>query len=294
MNNGPRSTELGPAVDRGLREITDHLPGAVYRLRLVPGGGVKLLYVSEGIGRLVGIEKLAAEADIRTLFSLVAAEDFPALQDAIGAVFSQLREIVFDFRFRHAVTGQTRWLRSQAAPFRDRDGSVLCDGLWQDITDIKQLEAELELARDEARTAVERLRDITDKLPGMVYQTRINPDLSTKFMMVSEGIRDMYGLTPEELMKDSLLIQRMIVKEDMPKIWKLQLEALRKNEPVTYDFRVRRWDGTVRWHRSTANAHMMDSGAVTWTGFTFDITAQKELEEKLKAVQSALDQQGKS
>ena len=34
------------------------------------------------------------------------------------------------------------------------------------------------------------------------------------------------GLTPAELMSDSMLIQRMVDREDLPRIWKAQLDAL--------------------------------------------------------------------
>jgi two-component system, sensor histidine kinase and response regulator len=275
---------VAAGAERGLKEITDHLPGAVYRLRISANAGVKLVYVSEGIGNLVGVEKLEAESDIRALFSLVVPEDLAGLQEAIGIVSNEVREISYDFRFRHTRTGEVRWLRSRAAPFRDIDGTVVADGLWQDITDIKELEVALEHARDKAQRAEQRLREITDQLPGMVYQTQLNPDLSTQFNMISDGVRELYGLTPDELMSDATLIQRMVDKEDLPRIWKAQLDALRSREPVSYDFRVHRWDGTLRWHRTTASPCVMENGVATWNGFTVDITTQKELEAELKAL----------
>ncbi len=405
--------------DVGVREITDHLPGAVYRLCIHPDGRLSLPYVSKGVADLIGVDKATAEKDVNALFALVVAEDLPGLRKTIGEVAADLKQITYDFRFRHARTGELRWLRSSAAPYRNADGTVVCDGFWQDvsaelaaetravaaqdrlqmvaesapgavfqvrrekngsfviayvsdgilalsgltreqcessfallfgrileqdqpvmlqaiaqsaagmtpilldyryrhmngeqrwvrcatatpmreaggsivwngfwqdITATKLLETQLAQARDAAEAAERKLREITDHLPGMVYQIGFNAAMKAEFTMVSEGVRELYGITPEALLADSMLIQNMLAKEDLPMIWGKQLAALRSGKQTFYDFRVRLPDGSWRWHRTTANPRLSSDGIATFNGFTMDITAEKALEGQLIAARDA-------
>ena len=121
-----------------IEDIVDQIPGAAFQLLLTQRGGVWLQWVSVGIRDLVGIDKKTAERDVQALFALVLPSDLKPLQRAIQVVADEARMINHDFRIRHAKTGEVRWLRSRARPVRNADGTVVCNGIWLDITDLKQ------------------------------------------------------------------------------------------------------------------------------------------------------------
>ncbi|HSW15473.1 MAG TPA: PAS domain-containing protein [Solimonas sp.] len=277
------------AAERRLREITDHLPGAVYQLRLSADGAVQLPYVSEGVAALVGVDKATAEADIQALFSRVLPEDLPGLQQAIHVVATELAVMNYDFRFRHAVTGELRWLRSRAAPLREPDGTVICNGFWQDITDIRSLQDELGRTRDATAAAEHRLREIIDTVPGALYQFRVSTSGVVEMTYISEGIETLIGIEPDVAHQDKTAQFRTLLPQDMAKVGVAIREATRKLELLDVDFRIRHAkNGEIRWIRSLGRPQREADGSTLFNGFWQDITAEHEAEERLQAAQKRL------
>ncbi|AXQ29450.1 response regulator [Solimonas sp. K1W22B-7] len=277
------------AAERRLREITDHLPGAVYQLLLAPDGGARLAYVSEGIASLVGIDKAAAERDIGLLFALVLPEDLPGLQDAIRIVAAERRLMDYDFRFRHGITGELRWLRSRAAPFPGPDGVVICNGFWQDISDVRSLKEELAATRDATTAAEIRLREITDAMPGAVYQFRVGVEGGMQMTYLSEGIQQLVGVDPDQGQQDRTTQFRTVLPQDMQKVALAIRAATQKLEMLDVDFRIRHArSGEIRWVRSMGRPRREADGSTLFNGFWQDITAEHEAEERLQAAQKRL------
>ncbi|TAG33189.1 MAG: hypothetical protein EAZ36_01110, partial [Verrucomicrobia bacterium] len=49
----------------------------------------------------------------------------------------------------------------------------------------------------------ERFRAIAGLVPGMIFQYRVRPDGQASFPFASEGIREIYGVTPEQVKDDA-------------------------------------------------------------------------------------------
>ena len=69
-------------------------------------------------------------------------------------------------------------------------------GVATDVTNSRRAEA----ARDEIRA---RLHKLGSLVPGMIYQFRLRPDGTSCFPYASEGIRDIYRVTPDEVREDA-------------------------------------------------------------------------------------------
>ncbi|MGQ0621543.1 MAG: PAS domain-containing protein [Panacagrimonas sp.] len=276
------------ASERRLHGITDSLPGAVYQLCIGTDGTARMNYVSEGIAQLVGVNKATAEADIANLFALVLPEDMPGLHQAIVEVATRLQLMNADFRFRHAKTGELRWIRSRAAPLRQLSGEVVCNGFWQDITDIKSLQTQALAARQKAEAAERLMREIVDSLPGMVYQYRIAPNLMGMYTMVSDQGQELFGRTREDILKTPASLLGMVHKQDLPKLVGAFVESVRNGTHVDFTYRSEVAGGRMAWLRTYARPIPQSDGGFVLSGFTRDVSTEMEAREQLETMERRL------
>jgi PAS domain S-box-containing protein len=109
-------------------------------------------------------------------------------------------------------------------------------------------------------------------VPGVVYLVRLTPDGTPSFDFISDGVRELYGVEPEEALRDGRLLQRMRHPEDDARVeTSLQLSH-RDQGAHGEEFRIVRRDGSVRWVRATATPLDHDDQASHRCGVIIDIT----------------------
>ena len=64
------------------------------------------------------------------------------------------------------------------------------------------------------RELLERLQKIASQVPGVVYQYKLRPDGSSCFPYASEGIRDIYRVTPEQVREDASAVFAVLHPDD--------------------------------------------------------------------------------
>ncbi|WP_262966446.1 PAS domain-containing protein [Methylobacter psychrophilus] len=133
-----------------------------------------------------------------------------------------------------------------------------------------------------------RLQKISGQLPGMIFQLHLSVDGSTSFPFVSEGIRNIYRLTPEDVSEDASKLFALVHPDDYDDFITLIHESARKLSPITHEFRVKYNDGTVRWLLRKSQPQREADGSTLWHGFTTDITERKQSEDKLRLNNEAL------
>jgi two-component system sensor histidine kinase/response regulator len=270
------------AAEQRLREITDYLPGVVFQLGPDAQNRWQLRHVSEGIAALAGIDRISAEADFESLLALVVREDQAGLREALSRIPELDGVMNRDFRIIHAQTGEQRWIRSRAAPLRTPAGECLCNGFWQDVTDIKSLASELDTVGDNAAATARMLREITDSVPGALYQLRFTPAGEVQITYLSDGIRNLIGVTIDEGQEDVNARFRTVLPEDMPAVIDGLRRAVETLEVMSVDFRIRHArTQQIRWVRSVGQPRRDADGSTLINGFWQDLTDRKELEEQL-------------
>ena len=148
---------LREAVERAegkLQDLLDSIPGAIYQVRIPPGGAPRFEFVSDGILQLRGVDAATALRDARTVWETVLEEDRPALDAAAAEAARRLEPLSHDFRVR-LPDGKVRWLRTLATNRRAPDGSVVRIGYWSDVTAEKTLEQQLRQSRQSLLEAKE-------------------------------------------------------------------------------------------------------------------------------------------
>ncbi len=191
--------------------------------------------------------------------------------DGIKAVLKGTLPL-FTLEYPCHVSAEQRWFMLTVNPLQQADGGAVV--AHTNITARKQLEA----AREEA---LSRLQKIAGRIPGAVYQYRLHPDGTTSFPYVSDGIGELYRLSPEELYEDPSRAFAVHHPDDRAGIIGSIRKSAQELIPWLHEFRVRFSDGTVRWLSGNALPEREPDGSTIWHGFINDSTQRREDEVKL-------------
>jgi PAS domain S-box-containing protein len=133
-----------------------------------------------------------------------------------------------------------------------------------------------------------RLQKIASQLPGVVYQYKLRPDGTSCLPYASDGIWDVYGLSPEDVRDDATPILAMIHPEDLPSVAASVQASAEKLEPWELEYRVRSRNGELRWLYGNAIPEREPDGSTLWHGFITDITRRKETERQKAQLEEQL------
>ncbi len=132
----------------------------------------------------------------------------------------------------------------------------------------------------EAESARKRLTDLTEALPLTVFQSRAEEG-KLRYVFVSENVRDMLGVSADEIKLDPEARWRNVLPEDREKCRPLVQQAITDMCPCEFSQRVE-FEGRVRWiHAFTVGPKWID-GAWVWNGFWIDETRSRLQEDELR------------
>lgn len=179
--------------------------------------------------------------------------------------------------------GTIQWLRWEDRPWRDAQGNI--GGivmLTEDITARR-------MARDALNAQHELLRKLSDRVPGMIFQSRRYPDGRSVLQYTSEGIRDVYEIDPQAACADSSLTEARIVPEDRERMRPGLREAFAEGRLWSGDFRVVLPKRGPRWLHGEATPEPQPDGSVLLYGYITDITDRKNTEEHLRVLSDRME-----
>jgi two-component system cell cycle sensor histidine kinase/response regulator CckA len=169
-------------------------------------------------------------------------------------------------------------IENKASPIRNADrllqGVVL---VFRDCTKCRHLEATIH----DRLLLQEQLSQIASTAPGVICAYRVRPDGSTMYPYASPGIRDIYGVTPEELGVDASSIFKVIHPDDIRWVIESTNESARRLEAWQGEFRVNHPVKGLIWVEGRSFPEREPDGSVLWRGFLNDISKRKRAEEAL-------------
>ncbi len=170
--------------------------------------------------------------------------------------------------------GRTVWLRDEAVPVRGDDDSILYwRGVILDITDRRQTEEDLQLAR-------ERLQALVDHIPAAVYVE--SPDADPEKFYLSPQVQRMFGYTAQEWTWTPDFWLERLHPDDRHAVQDADVKSDIRRDRYVSEYRFRCADGRWMWVHDEAVFVPSADGEGFWQGFIFDITERKEAEEKLR------------
>jgi PAS domain S-box-containing protein len=166
------------------------------------------------------------------------------------------------------------------------DGKPAIKAVVADITQRKRVEAA-------AQAGEARYRHIAANIPGMVYQFVLHADGAMSFPLISEGCQSICGLNPEDVMRDATLIINCIMPEDRAGFDLSVVESATTLQPWKWEGRFRFPNGEVRWGEGASRPERHANGDIVWDGLLMDVTARKEVEQRLRESEEQLRQSQK-
>jgi PAS domain S-box-containing protein len=157
-------------------------------------------------------------------------------------------------------------------------------GIIRDITIRKQAEAALLRAE-----AVRQLREISDSVPGVFYQLRIEADGRRRYTFISDAVRSLRGYSREEALGDYALLFAQVVEEDKPAIDRALRDCAQTLSPMLEEFRIHMPGGAIKWLQSAATPRRAEDNAVIINGYWVDVTSHRDMEIELGEARAAAD-----
>ncbi len=138
-----------------------------------------------------------------------------------------------------------------------------------------------------------RLSEIAAQVPGMVFQFQRDRDGASRFPYVSDRIREIYHVAPEEVRADATPIFSMVHPDDLDGMNESIQRSAANLEPWQHDYRICLADGATRWLYGNALPKRRDDGSVLWHGFITDISDRKRVEAELLTQRRELEKRAR-
>lgn len=150
------------------------------------------------------------------------------------------------------------------------------------------------LAEIKLREAETTLREMSDHLPGVVYQYISFGDGKGKYTFISKHVEDLFGVSPEDALKDGAVVEPRLHESDRQQVISSILASQKAGLPWVSEFRILHPDGSIHWVKGAAmpvrplemdGVTMFD--AYVWSGYWIDITEAKKMEVALAEAKDA-------
>lgn len=210
----------------------------------------------------------------------------PEWRDRISRVFTKCAKkgIPYDEEMEIITSsGKRKWVRTIGEAVRDAKGKIYkVQGAFQDISVRK---AEEEKVREKDM----QFRKLSANVPDLIFQFTRKADGTYCVPVASEGIRNIFGCSPEDVLNDFSPIARVIYPEDADRVISdIEYSAMNLTY-FTCEFRVQIPGRPVQWIFSRSSPERLPDGSVTWYGFNADITYRKLADEAIRNLNSELE-----
>ena len=235
------------------------------------------IHYSDGWKALLGYAPEEVSNLIEESYQRIHPDDLAYVQAAIEAHYQQAHSSYSVEHRLRCKDGSYKWVSSRGKVIsRDSAGRPL--RMVGTTSDIGAMHAMAERLQQ----TVDLVTNLTNQVPGLVFQY-CRPSVGpARFDYASTGISDMYELTSEVAGNNDEAITRLIHPDDLP-AYRASLEASRRDlSPWHLEYRVVLPKQGLRWRQGAAQPQRMADGGTLWHGFITDITERKRLDAELQ------------
>ncbi|MGH8692902.1 MAG: PAS domain-containing protein [Burkholderiales bacterium] len=269
-----------------LSDLTEALPGMVWRMDIGSDGNPKWTYLSSKTVELLGLTREDLEQDpTEALQRMMEPSDYTRMQQSYFESIAQGRSMLMDYRYQRP--DGTHWYRMHATIRQGPGAGAIVCGFTSDVT--AEHDTQQKLAESERL-----LRELTDNLPGLVSRMDIEWGKPSRYSYISGKVYELYGVTPEECLAEGAdALTKLMDPRDVAFMQKAFLEALKTQKPMNHDFLLKRPDGGTRWINSQGTVRKTDKGATLYN-VALDVTAEHEMQAQLTEAKQAAEAANKA
>lgn len=212
------------------RTLASNLPGMVFHLQGDTLDNYRFLFVSDACHKLFGIKQHEILGNAQRFFDAFETENQRALLAALQVSAANGAALEWKGRLRGRARG--RWIELRSLPQRQDDGSVVWHGIATNITEAKEIEAELRASREqlaelsfhlEAAKEEEReriARDIHDELGSILVRLKIEAALLASKLPPAPPSLGEKAASIEALLDQALATTQRVARQLRPGILK--------------------------------------------------------------------------
>jgi PAS domain S-box-containing protein len=193
---------------------------------------------------------------------------------------------VVEFRWQRP-DGQQVWLRTRMGRTAVAGNTQTDFGVLQDITTEKA-------AAQALADQLNFIQNITARVPGILYQSRLQRDGEGSFTYLSEGAAEMLEMDPRALHQDGRLVFARVHPDDQKPLASAIVESAKSLTLARHLVRMVLPRKGLRWYNVEAMPQREPGGTTLWHGFVSDVTesrlaaqAMERQHRMLEAVQQA-------
>jgi signal transduction histidine kinase len=131
------------------------------------------------------------------------------------------------------------------------------------------------------------LEELSENIPGCIYQYQWFPDGRTSYPFVSKGVEAVLNLTQTEVYDKPGLVFARVHPDDREAMAASIAESARTLQPWKLEFRVKQ-EQELRWVAGLSQPKKLDDGTIVWNGFATDVTASKKTNVALQRANEEL------
>lgn len=129
------------------QRLMSNMPGMVYRYLPCANGADAFTYVNHGCHDLFELEPQDVLQNANSVWALIHPDDLPSFKESVAIAIEHYLPWEWEGRVI-TPSGQMKWIRGSSRPEPTKDGDVW-DGLLTDITDRKEIEAQIQASLKE-------------------------------------------------------------------------------------------------------------------------------------------------
>ena len=264
------------ATEARVRRITNAVPGVVFQCE-VGHGKIRYTFLSDRVAEIRGIDRHALLADGNLAFQQIIVQERERCFQAVLTAAAQHKAWQSDYRILMP-DGSQRVIHSEINPEPSlaADGATVFTGIWQDVTLIRE--------------AGERLREVTESIPVVVFQYRLWADGHQKFSFCSSVSQQICGLASEKVMADPAEFFAQIHVDDQESFTEAFVASAKNNSRISLDFRMHhKVSQKLIWVHGESMPKRAADGGVLWNGYLADISDAQRASEELKRAKEAAE-----
>ena len=249
-----------------------------------------LLNWSEEMYRIFDKDPLQFSPDFEQVMQDVHPDD----RDIVNTSFSQAitDKTQYELIHRLLIDGQVKYIEAKGGAFYDHEGNpVRAIGTVQDITEQKQVEAELERHRNQLQELVEAQTarvQMQARIIDQVHDSIISTDLDGNITSWNQGATRLFGFSAERMLGKH--IADVYPSEEHEFLAENVIKPLQQKGKHEIEVRMQHADGTPFYAHLSLSLLFDDNGtAIGMVGYSIDITERRAAEQALQNAKEAAE-----
>ena len=271
------------------RELFEHSHDAIMVVGVQPGGAFAVERLNPVAVRMLwGLVTDASGWPLAALRKVAQGTPLAGMLDNLETQLTCARDRQLPVRYRDrcpcAQGSEVQDFEIQIIPMADDGGlsHLLC--FAHDIS--AQLRYERELQQH--ATLQERLSGFVASAPGFFYTFEHGADGRNRMPFASEGMRELFGLTPQQVAGNIGLLFTCIHPDDLARFFDAIAQSTVSLRGYSVEFRVHHPQRGELWIESRAMPVAREDGSIVWNGFMHEVTERKQGELALHDRQAKL------